>query len=120
MGNPLDRSKRIFQQFVLSFSEAFPNVESVKIKYTTFDLLAKHSSGVWDFAQQGGQMRCPNYRCERGGFEFDNLVGDMVREGETWKDFELDCQGDEGSPTGRRKGRSCEMSVKGQIEVKYK
>ncbi len=120
MGNPLSRSNRVFQQFVLTFNEAFPNVASVRLQYKTLDLYKDHGSGIWDFAKQGGQMRCPNSRCERGGFEFDDLVSDMVSKRETGRDFELHCHGDEGSPTGRRKGNACEMSVKGHIEVKYK
>jgi hypothetical protein len=39
----------------------------------------------------------------------------------TWPEaVEISCLGDEGTPKGRRIGRSCSMSMKGTINIRYK
>ena len=102
MGEPMDRSRRVFVKFDSSFEAAFPTLESAVIAFTESDFMVKRRSGRWYFAEQGGLMACANPSCRRGGYEFDFLIRDMIRARQIEKEFKLHCRGDEGSPKGRR------------------
>jgi hypothetical protein len=119
MGEPMDRSRRVFVQLG-PFEEAFPTLEEATIEYTESESGIKKRSGKWYLSQDGGLMECRNPRCRRGGYEFDREVQKMVREHATEMKIELSCRGDEGSPKGRRRGQRCSYSVEGTVTVKYK
>jgi hypothetical protein len=120
MGEPMDRSQRLFVKFDSSFEETFPTLENAVIAFTEFDFMVKRRSGKWHFAEQGGLMACANPGCRRGGYEFDFLIGDMTRARQTEKEFKLYCHGDEGSPKGRKVGRRCQCHIDAKITLKYK
>jgi|SRR5581483_11782712 len=119
MSEPMDRSRRIFVDQG-TFEQAFPDVEEARIEYTEFEYGNEKRDGGWDL-RDGGLMRCGNPRCRRGGYELDlQVIHKMVREHATEKEFQLSCPGDEGTPQGRQRGRSCAFSIKGKATVKYK
>jgi hypothetical protein len=120
MGEPLNRKNRVFAGPLKSFDEVFPELEDVTVEYTEFELAQqKKRGGVFSVRSQGGQMRCGNSACFRGGHEFDFMIQDMVRNHETQREIELHCKGDEGTPK-RRGGRSCNRYIKGVITIKPK
>jgi len=119
MGKPMDRSRLIFMQSG-PFEEAFPTLEEAVVDYTEFEYGEKRGEGTFHVRNEGGLMACCNPTCHRGGYEFDRVIHDMVREHATDRKIELRCLGDEGSPKGRKKGRRCACSVEGTIKVKYR
>lgn len=119
MGEPLDRSNRFFG-LTSKFESAYPQLEDAIIRFTESDFGNDPKPGVWSLRSNGGQMRCSNPSCNRGGFEFDREVDMMLYADENERDIWLRCRGDEGSPKGRKIGRECLHSVKGTITLKLK
>ena len=120
MGNPMDRSKRVFSSQTSKFGEAFPQLEDAVFRYDELDFGNKNGSGVFSLGIEGGLLRCRNPRCERGGYEIDQEVYEMLRQGISQKEVHLHCRGDEGTPKGRRRGESCLHSVEGKITLEMK
>lgn len=118
MGEPMDRSGRIFSTSG-TFEQLFPTVEEAVVVFAEFEYGAKRREGMFDVRSRGGLMRCGNPRCFRGGYEFDYKIGDMVRENATERQVSISCPGDEGTPK-RTRGRSCAFSVECTISLKYK
>jgi len=121
MGEPMDRSKRLFSTPFNQFDEAFPTLEDVLFGYVVYDYGRPQTDGHGDtgkrrfnLRQRGGLLVCRNPRCHRGGYELDHEVFTMLREGLMEKEVGLSCPGDEGTPKARR-GRSCSYSVKGKL-----
>lgn len=122
MGEPMDRSKRIFQTQVKSFEEAFPTLEGAVLEYIEFEY-GEPKGGRRKFdlrRERGGVLRCGNRLCYRGGYEIDEEVHKMLPEGLTAKHIDLSCRGDEGTPKGGRIGRSCAWSIEGTLTLKFK
>jgi hypothetical protein len=119
MGQPLNRSGRIFVGPPVSFDQAFTGVEDITVDFTEYSYGTERRKGTFRIRQQGGQMRCSNDHCYRGGYEFDFIAHEMIRTGETHREIEMRCEGDEGTPK-RRRGRSCDRSIKGTITIKPK
>ena len=119
MGEPMDRSGRIFMKQG-SFDKAFPTLKDAAVEYTEWDGGVKQRSGKFYIRWQGGLMACSNPRCRRGGYEFDMEIHSMVREKANELKIRLCCPGDEGSPKGRRRGQSCTVSVEATIRLTYK
>jgi hypothetical protein len=119
MGIPLDRSNRLLG-LTDSFATAFPTLDDAIIRYTESDFGNDPRQGVWSLKHNGGQMRCGNPRCYRGGYELDREVSNMIYAGITEREIWLTCNGDEGSPKGRKKGQECLHSIKGTITLRMK
>jgi hypothetical protein len=127
MGEPMDRSKRVFGHLA-PFEEVFPTIESATISSY------EDGEGVYTFGVDESRRRtfgkgvpfreglipCRNPRCRRGGYEIDHSLSEMVRENVTEKEFDTACPGDEGSPKGRRPGRSCGNVLHYRLTIKYK
>jgi hypothetical protein len=79
MGEPMDRSRRVFMQLG-PFEEAFPTLEEASAKYVEYQRGVQRRSGTWNITYDGGLMECGNLRCRRGGYQFDREVAKMVRE----------------------------------------
>ena len=103
-----------------SFSEAYPTVESAVVRYVESDFGSDYPPDAWNLISSGPRMSCKNDRCNRGGYNFEQMLYFMVSQGEEAKDFQISCNGDEGSPKGRRLGKECLMSIEGSITVRYK
>jgi hypothetical protein len=119
MGEPMDRSHRIFMKLG-TFEEAFPTLDDAVVEFTEFDFLMEKRTEVWRLAWQSGLAPCGNPFCRRGGYELDREVSRMVRAQEAVKDIEVYCHGDEGSPKGRKIGRRCQHKIEAKIVLKYK
>jgi len=128
MGEPMDRSKRVFGNLT-TFEEAFPTIESATIpEYevgegvpTFFGVDESRSRTFGEgvpFTE--GLIPCRNPRCRRGGYEVDDSVYEMVREKSNEKILERKCPGDEGSPKSRRPGRHCGNVLHYRLRIKYK
>jgi len=128
MGEPMDRSKRVFCESTTSFEEAFPTIESATISeyevgegVPTFGVDESHRRTFGEGVPfTDGLIPCRNPRCRRGGYEVDHSLHEMVREKLTEKVFERNCPGDEGSPKGRREGDRCRNVLHYRLRIKYK
>lgn len=119
MGEPMDRSNRVFAP-LSSFSVAFPTVEKAWFEYKELSVTGYGEMNVYLISSSGGLMRCSNPQCQQGGYELDLQMHWMVPEKQTEREVSLHCHGHEGSPKGRRRGASCYRSVKGILKIKYK
>lgn len=107
-----------------TFSAAFPEVESVRIKVTESSYYRwRYGDGSYHYdGNSAGQfLPCHNPRCQRGGFELGDTLRYLVVDQrlEHWS-TEAHCIGDEGTPHGRRKGDPCDNFFKVEVTVKYK
>ena len=121
MGEPKDRSK-LFIPPTRFFDEAFPTLEDAVLRFQEFEYgEPTRRRGIFSLRREGsGILRCGNSLCHRGGYEIDREVHKMLEEKLTEKQIELSCRGDEGTPKGKRKGRSCAFSIEGKITLKFK
>jgi hypothetical protein len=72
MGEPKDRSGRIFAPPTASFEEAFPTLENAVLWYTEFEYGGPTGrKSTFTLQEEGGLLRCTNPRCYRGGYEID-------------------------------------------------
>lgn len=126
MGEPMDRSGRVFLGQATKFEDAYPNIDDAVLVWE------ERGSGVYNFGPGterrraslkhiGGLLRCSNPNCRRGGFEIDvDILIDMVATDATKKSGTLVCRGDEGSPKGRRIGKRCHNMLDYTLTIKYK
>lgn len=103
------------------FKNNFPKLFLFDLYVTEFDL-----SG-WDeeYRRHGFNMAhpppsriaCTNRLCRRGGLDLERILSRVHLEGATEIDETMRCEGDEGSPKGRRKGKSCHHAfrIKGKF-----
>jgi hypothetical protein len=120
MGQPMDRSQRIFAPQTDKFAEAFPTLEDAVLEYIEYDFGQAQTGKRWhSLRTEGGLMRCGNSRCHRGGYEIDREVRRMIRENVAEQHVEISCPGDEGTPK-RKRGDSCDRSIEGTLTLKFK
>ena len=104
----------------VTFAEAFPQVEecSVSVKESGdvepewFEDRIERSPGEY--------INCSNPRCYNGGFRVGMYIRDMVEKRETEREGSASCQGNEGSPKGRRISGPCMNLFKYKICIRYK
>jgi hypothetical protein len=118
MGNLRERGTP-FLGAQISFASAYPTVERAYVRFTETDFGSNPRERVHNLAD-GPRAACSNPRCERGGYDFEFQVMDMVRQVIETESVEISCRGHEGTPKGRRIGRDCLMSMKGTITIQYK
>lgn len=102
-----------------SFASAYPNVESAIVHYTETDFGDDPRAHMHDLGD-GPRVACGNRLCNRGGYNFEWQLDMMVSDGSESSVVKMSCQGDEGTPKGRRHGKDCLMSIIGTMTVKYK
>src|SRR3989344_7490102 len=107
MGEPMNRN-RLFIGTPTTFEKAHPELEDAVIEWTHSDFGIKPSGKMKSSLKEiGGFIQCSNPLCQRGGFDIDiEILNPMLDEKETMKKGILTCPGDEGSPKGRKIGRS--------------
>jgi len=94
MGEPMDRSKRVFGDLA-PFEKVFPTIDVATISswkdgegYTrSADESLRRSFGT-GVPFKHGLERCRNPRCKNGGYEIDQSLDQMVRGNLTEKEFE--------------------------------
>lgn len=107
------------------FSDAFPEIETVKITVNT-DVFGYHERNkdyrltFLNEKRMSSRIDCPNPLCRRGGVDIDSLLRSMVVKGKIEFCEKIGCNGDEGSPQGRRRGRGCDNFFEITAEIKYK
>ena len=120
------KERRPFLGSYGTFQEAFPQIESIKVDleqdkfgfYLREDAWRKKSR--YSDGNLPAHIDCCNRYCQRGGFDIQTFLWTMTHSKEINRQFDLRCNGDEGSPGGRRKGKSCMNSAKVEITITYK
>jgi hypothetical protein len=110
-----------------TFDKAFPDLAEALIQYYEIGDGIEGSRG---FPPPGTytnphqvtepRMRCSNKRCKRGGYDIEQEIRNMTYGKVTDREFILRCEGDEGSPGGRKKGNSCMNMLHVRLKLKYK
>lgn len=107
------------------FSKAFPEIEEISIS-VEHDTLGFHDLSDWQrnstysIANVPPEIACVNQRCQRGGLDLQSCIQNRVSQKETHYVGEFACNGDEGSPKGRRPGQRCLNNSRVTIEIRYK
>ncbi|WP_062067769.1 hypothetical protein [Sphingobium baderi] len=109
-----------------NFEDAFPNIEAIDFEIDNnpwghYDRLGHHPIRITRVSPKSF-VACPNRRCQRGGFNFGDFLANYSYGGKGTLEIEnsYPCNGDEGSPAGRKRGQGCMNSfkVKGTITFK--
>jgi len=115
-----NQSDYVFAQKT-TFENAFPEIEHCIVEV--------HESGygrsgrgeeTHRYRNPGEYINCSNPVCYNGGFNIGGPIREMVRSRETHREGSALCQGNEGSPKGRRIYGKCMNFFKYQITVKYR
>ena len=112
--------KRPFIGTLTSFEGVFPQLEDAVVDYTEFDFGEKTRESSHSMRHDGPRIRCGNSRCQRGGYNLQWTLEEVIRKGQRNVAIDLSCHGDEGTPKGKRIGQSCLHSIKGHMTIKYK
>lgn len=110
-----------------SFDKAFPDLAEALIQYYE---AGDGIEGARGFPPPGTytnphqvtepRIRCSNNRCKRGGYDIEQEIRNMTLGKVTEREFELLCEGDEGSAKGRKKGDRCMNVLHVRLKLKYK
>jgi hypothetical protein len=86
-----------------NFERAFPEVEQciVEVHESGYGASGR-AEGTARYTNPGEFINCSNPVCYNGGFNIGSPIRDMIRKHETNKEGNALCQGNEGSPKGRR------------------
>lgn len=124
MGEPVDRSKRVFGELG-DFDSAFPDLEDVIVDWIegeSWSLPEKAKKGEYtekvSLRDYGGLFRCSASLCVNGGYEVDRIVSDMIRNNEKVREDYVICIGYEKMPGPINK--SCYNKLYYRITLKYK
>ena len=102
------------------FRNAFPEIESFQATVLETDAFGDERTMHYSQAHNTGEyVNCSNRLCYNGGFQLGDLLRGMTFGRETHKDFDLFCQGYEGSPKGRVKYGSCDHHFKVAVDITY-
>jgi len=114
-----NQSSLFFDQKI-TFENAFPEVEECIVEVEE----SGHGVSEWGrertYRNPGQYINCSNTLCYNGGFSIGSEIRDMVRKRETEREDSALCQGNEGSPKGRRIYRKCMNFFKFKIRIEYK
>jgi len=113
-------TKSLFPQKA-PFKEAFPQIENLKVKVEESGEGIHESSNprYYDEKVAGQYIDCSNPLCDRGGFSIGKILHEMVNKKETHNETSASCQGNEGSPEGKRIYRKCFNHFKVTVDIKY-
>jgi hypothetical protein len=107
----------------VSFDEAFSEIEDLTVEVEE----SGHGISGWNrkstYRKQyfpGEYIDCSNPLCYNGGFSIGSILRKMVRNKQTELETSKLCQGNEGSPRGRRIYRKCMNFFKIKVSIKYK
>jgi len=107
----------------VSFKEAFPSIQELKIEVTERGKGVKPAGNTYYYDLDnfpGEYIDCSNPMCYGGGFSIGFILHSMVSKGETERETTVSCQGYEGSPKGRRKYGPCFNYFQVKITIKYR
>lgn len=106
-----------------SFDEAFPEIEDLTVEVEEFG----EGTTKWNrervYRKQrfpGEYIDCHNPLCYNGGFSIGEILREMVANRQTELYTSKLCQGNEGSPKGRRIHKKCMNGFHVKVSIKYK
>jgi hypothetical protein len=106
-----------------TFEKAFPEIEELSIQIEDYG----HGVNQWNkfrsFSKSnssGEYIDCINPLCYNGGFSIGDILREMIKNKEEIKDGSCICQGNEGSPKGRRVYRKCLNMFIYKVKIKFK
>jgi hypothetical protein len=100
------------------FEAAFPQVEEcvVTVEEEGQDI----SQPSCSYRNPAEYINCQNTLCCKGGFNIGGPIREMVKNKETQREGSAFCQGNEGSPQGRRVYKKCRNFFQYKISIKYR
>lgn len=117
-----ENSNFVFASKTDSFDKAFPGIEGIKaeIEESGYDVNEWNSKRIYSKEHFPGEyVNCSNSLCYNGGFSIGEIIRDMIKEKKTEFEISKLCQGNEGSPKGRRIYRKCLNFFKIKISLRY-
>lgn len=107
----------------VSFSEAFPIVDDVKVVITRGGHYGINElNKIERFGKEVGEfVDCSNPNCFNGGISVGKILRGMIGSEQSHFSAErISCQGYEGSPKGKVRRRSCTNHFSVSVEITYK
>lgn len=105
-----------------TFEKAFPEIEDITVVVRE----TGHGVSEWNKERAFGKrsieeyVDCSNSLCYNGGFSLGEIIRRMVRDKLTELETTKICQGNEGSPKGRRIYRKCMNGFHVKVKIKYR
>lgn len=104
-----------------TFEKAFPQIKSISVE------VAESGEGIYQGQRKSHYssynlaeyINCSNSACYNGGFSIGAVIREMVYKRETDKEGEAICQGNEGSPKGRRIYRKCLNNFSYKVHIDF-
>jgi len=104
-----------------SFEEAFPQIKNVEIEVEEIGVGVSQWIGKSVYTRHVGEfIDCHNPTCYNGGFSIGKLLREMVKTRQTDLEETEFCQGNEGSPKGKRLYRKCWNKFNVKVHIDYK
>lgn len=117
-----NESNYVFAKKV-GFDEAFSQIEDIRVEVAESgrDVEEWNRDSIYTKQHFPGEfINCSNSFCYNGGFSIGSILREMVSKKQTELETRKGCQGNEGSPKGRRIYRKCLNSFKIKVSIKYK
>ena len=103
-----------------TFEKAFPQIKDISVVVTEMGTGVRGNySRSYNKHYLSEYINCSNSLCYNGGFSIGSIIRDMVYKKEIDKEGSEMCQGNEGSPKGRRIYRKCVNIFKYKIHIDY-
>lgn len=78
-----------------------------------------YSDHAYSLEDMPNHVMCINPLCSRGGLDIESLIRKAVSDRSSGFTLTKKCPGDEGSPKGRRPGKSCHHAFRVVCKIKY-
>lgn len=114
---------RPFLGTVSSFSEAYPDVLSIRFEgKERGDLPRDQEERIQHYTEADLPqiVPCGNPRCQQGGYDLNATLIGITHSRETEYEIDWSCNGHEGTPKGRRIGVDCMNSITGKLTIAYR
>jgi len=104
-----------------TFEKAFPEIKNINVEVKETGNGTYNSSRTSHYSKEyiGEYVNCSNPACYNGGFRLGGIIREMVYKKETEREGSAMCQGNEGSPKGRKIYRKCWNDFSYKIQIEY-
>jgi len=104
-----------------TFEKAFPEIEKISVEVTEsgYGVYSNFRTSHYSNHNIAEYINCSNSSCYNGGFSIGTIIREMSYRKETEREGTAICQGNEGSPKGRRIYRKCLNSFEYKIHIVY-